>query len=254
MNRLRSFVLAPLLVVSTSHCLIGCGKEEDPLSREEFCEKWAEAACGAEVISVCQLSQADCRTSQAASCRGWLPEEFQDVGVDACLNAVSAAYSDADLDAAELRIVWRLEAPCNGIVEAGAGGKTCREDADCTGSAGLTCVLKDGPTGTCEVAEEVEAGFSCEEPQQTCEDGFFCNGDNCIVASEAGEDCQNDIQCAEGHLCRDGACEAQLAVGVDCETDRECESEICYEVDADERVCVDRIRLSPAEPACDTLK
>ncbi len=100
----------------------------------------------------------------------------------------------------------------------------------------------------------MKAGFSCEEAYETCEDGFYCNGDNCIVAAELGEDCSNDNQCVEGLFCQNEVCDTQLPVGADCTTDRECESEICYEVDVDQRVCVDRIRLSPAEPACDTLK
>jgi hypothetical protein len=235
-------------------CLAGCEKEDDPLTREGFCEQWASAVCGSEVTSVCQTSLAQCQASQADSCRDWLPADFQDEGVDACLKAVSGAYADADLNAAELDVVWRLGAPCNGIVVAGAGGDSCERDADCSGSAGLTCVLKDRAAGTCERAEVVEAGFACDEPQQTCKEGFFCNGDNCIVAGELGDSCSNDNQCADGLLCEDEHCETQLPVGTDCTTDRQCDSEICYEIDDDQRVCVDRIRLSPAEPACDSLK
>lgn len=242
------------LVAPLALAVMGCGEEDDPVTRDEFCQRWAEAVCGAEVTSVCQTNQTECQASQSASCRDWLPEDFQDEGVDACLNAVAEAYADADLDAQELDIVWRLGAPCNGIVVAGEGGETCERDADCSGASGLTCVLKDGASGTCERAETVQAGFSCEEPQQTCAEGFYCNGDNCIVALDSGEDCNNDNQCAEGLFCEGGVCETQLAVGADCDTDRECESEICYRVDDDQQVCVDRIRLSPAEPACDTLK
>lgn len=237
----------PLLLAA-----VGCGERQ--LTREEFCQDWASAACAPETVSACQESEAKCQSSQTASCRSWLPMDFQDVGVHDCLNAVRSAYSDADLDATELDVVWRLRGPCSGIVVAGEGGAACERDADCSGSFGLTCVLKDQATGTCERAETVEAGFSCEEPNQLCEAGFYCDGEHCIVASDAGDSCKNDSQCAEGHFCQDEQCEEQSPVGADCTTDQECESEICYEVDDHQRVCVDRIRLSPAEPACDGLR
>ncbi len=130
-------LLTPLVLSVAS-----CQKEEDPLTRTEFCDEWANAVCGSEVQSVCQNSEAQCESSQASSCRGWLPADFQDEGVDECLSAVKKAYSDADLDAKELEVVWRLGAPCNKIVVAGEGGERCERDADCSGSAGLTCVLR----------------------------------------------------------------------------------------------------------------
>lgn len=247
-------LISCVLLTPVALTVAGCQTDDSPLTRTEFCQQWANAVCGEEVLSVCQNSESECEASQAASCRDWLSPDFQDEGVEDCLSAVRKAYSDADLDANELDVVWHLGAPCNKIIVAGEGGDRCERDADCSGSAGLTCVLKDRATGTCERAEEVSAGFSCEEAHETCEDGFYCNGENCIVAAQLGESCSNDSQCIEGLFCQNELCEAQLPVGADCVTDRECDSEICYEVDTAERVCVDRIRLSPAEPACETLK
>lgn len=232
--------------------VVGC--QGEPLGREDFCERWGSAVCTSEVISVCQTTASACRASQAASCRDWLPADFQDVGVGECLDAVRAAYEDADLDARELDVVWRLGAPCNNIVVSGQSGDVCRRDEDCSPSAGLTCVLKSEATGTCERAELVEAGFSCEEANQACEAGFYCDGEHCIVGADVDDSCKNDSQCAAGLFCSNEVCAERLPVGSDCTSDFECDSRICYEVDAGERVCVDRIRLSPAEPACDTLK
>lgn len=225
-----------------------------PLEREEFCERWGRAACTPEVVSVCQSSVSACQTAQAGSCREWLPDDFRDVGVDDCLDAVREAYEDADLDARELDVVWRLGPPCAGIVVAGESGDACQRDEDCSRSAGLTCVFKDEAMGTCQRAELVKAGFSCRDADQACEPGFYCNGTHCVVAAEADETCQNDSQCGEGLFCSDELCAEQLPVGADCRGDFECASRICYAVDDGERVCVNRIRLSPAEPACDTLK
>jgi hypothetical protein len=247
-----STVLLGGLVIFVGLGVGGC--EPDPVTPNEFCDRWASAVCGPEVLSACQKSAAQCKASQAASCREWLPDDFQSVGVDECLDAVSQAYSDADLDSAELDVVWRLGAPCDNIQVTSESGETCKRDADCSAASGLSCVLKDKATGICERAELVKAGFACDDPDQTCERGFFCDGEHCIVAGEAGDRCKNDTQCGQGLFCHDERCETQLSVGADCTNDRQCESEICYEVDTDERVCVNRIRLSPAEPACEALK
>lgn len=248
-----AFILGALLALCTLF-VAGCQSDSAPLTRQEFCEGWANAACTEEVLDVCQKSQSQCRASQAESCRAWLPNDFQAVGVGDCFRAVSEAYSDADLSAEDLDIVWRLRGPCSSILVANMGGESCEHDSDCSGSAGLSCVLKDEATGTCEQSELVEPGFSCKRANQMCEPGFYCNGDNCIVAGDAGDECENDTQCGLGLYCQDEVCEEQLSVGSDCATGRQCESQICYEIDSDEHVCVNRIRLSPAEPACDGLR
>lgn len=96
------------------------------------------------------------------------------------------------------------------------------------------------------------AGFSCDEPQQTCAEGFFCNGENCIAALDPEEGCSNDPQCGPEHYC-DESCQERLPVGEDCDTDSQCLSDLCYSFD-DSRTCVNRIRLSPAEPMCAALR
>lgn len=234
--------------------LLGCaGADDEPLTRVDFCARWAEAACQDEVVSICQASNADaCRSSQTEACLDTFPEEFQDTGVDSCLRAVSAAFADADLTADELDVVVRYGPPCNELVQGGVGGARCSSDLDCDGAAGLRCVFKDEAEGRCEVPEVVSAGLSCDEPQQTCEEGFFCNGDNCIVAFDPGDECSNDAQCGPEHYC-DETCLERLPVGEDCEDDSQCLSDLCYSFD-DSRTCVSRIRLSPAEPMCRSLR
>src|SRR5690606_38451322 len=123
---------------------------------------------------------------------------------------------------------------------------------DCDAASGLSCVFKYEERGSCERPEVVHAGFSCDEPQQTCAPGFFCNGDNCIAALDPDDECSNDPQCGPEHYC-DETCQGRLDVGDDCDTDSQCMSDLCYSFD-DSRTCVSRIRLSPNEPMCDALR
>jgi hypothetical protein len=247
--------LAPLASSLPLFLALSCSDvaEPTPLTRDVFCERWAEAACQDEVVSVCQASSPlACQVAQEDACLDWLPSVIRDENVDACMAAVADAYADADLRADELDLVLKFGEPCNRIVANRAGGDECSDDEACDTAAGQRCILKDLPLGTCEVPELVEAGFPCDEPQQTCEAGFFCDGQNCLAALGTGEECVNHSQCDAGSFC-DGSCETQRVVGADCEQDFECAGGICY-TSEDGSTCTDRIRLSPAEPLCDDLR
>ncbi len=233
----------------------GCSSdnEEEPsaVTRYDFCERWAEAACSSEVVSVCQASSVDdCKAAQSNECLDKLPDDFLDRGVDDCINAVESAYKDADLSASELSLVLRFGGACSDVVLAKEVGAKCTLDADC--EPALSCVLKNEERGTCEKAVTIEPGFSCSESEETCEDGFFCDGSNCVAALPEDEDCQNDSQCEDGYYC-DETCQEMAEVGESCDSDAECLSGICYP-DSGDQFCLDRMRLSPAEPLCDSLK
>ena len=240
-------------------CLLGFGSltvacgDTGPgeISRYDFCEEWAGAACSSEVVSVCQASSKDdCKAAQSEACLDALPNDFVDRGVDDCIRAVKKAYEDADLTAKELDVVLRYGGACSEIFIANETGERCKVDADCEPS--LRCIVKDEEEGTCQKPVIIEAGFSCSEPEETCEEGFYCDGKNCLAALEEGDDCQNDHQCGPDMYC-DETCTEKVDVGEDCKTDAECVSGICYRSD-DDRTCLDRLRLSPAEPMCSDLK
>lgn len=245
-----------LVIVSGAFTIGGCGGQEAdaPLTRDELCARWAEAACQPEVVSACQASSVQgCQGAQTESCLDWLPETIQDRAVSECLGAVADAFKDADLDAEELNIVLRLSAPCNQIVPASEGGQSCESDSDCDAGQGLSCVFKAESTGSCEVPELVSAGFSCDDAQQECEAGFYCDGKNCIAAKQDGENCNNNAQCGSSSYCDSGTCASRRDVGSACGGNQECQSGICYAFE-ESRSCVNRIRLSPSEPICDGLK
>ncbi len=233
----------------------GSGSEDEPdgevTTRTRFCERWAAAACSSEVVSVCQASSVDdCQAAQNVRCLDELPEDFIDRGVGDCIGAVEQAYEDADLNAEELDTVLRFRGVCGQVVVASEIGEECQVDSDC--EPALDCLLKSDDEGTCQEAVTVEPGHSCTEPEETCPVGYYCDGDNCIAALEEGEDCVNDSQCDYDMYC-DEVCIQKLAVSEECDSDVQCVSGICYQND-DERTCVNRLRLSPAEPICDDLK
>lgn len=249
-----------LLVASVAWAVTSCGNaDETPaLTREAFCQQWAERACGDQVVSACQAQDTEsCRASQKSFCLDLVPKAFSSERANECLTAVGAAYADADLTGQELNTVMRLAEPCNRIVKGPIGkGGTCTEHANCDGPGGFLCVTKaNAAQGSCQVPETVGAGLQCDAAQQICDAGFYCNGANCIAVKAVGQLCTDDIECGAAALCTsDGVCTARLGVSAPCTTDEQCLSELCYDFGGAGATCVDRLRLSPSEPACEKLR
>jgi len=250
---MRNILAASLVLV------LGCSSEDSPTETpSSFCNKWAEAACSSETVSVCGAADVDqCRGSQIASCLDRVPTAgFSGSTAGACLEAVRSAYADADLTATELETVLRLGAPCDRLV---AGpreeGELCSSRADCNAPDGFDCVFKGNEVmGTCQVPRPVGAGLDCSDDNAVCGAGFYCNDQNCIGGQSAGMACVTDRQCSvdtycdSSHLCVD-----RLAVNSPCTLDAECATGLCYQFGT-ERVCTDRVRLSRTEPICDDLR
>jgi hypothetical protein len=226
-------------------------------SRSEFCRSWAQSACNSEVVSACQAKDATaCRLSQESFCLALVPDEFSAARSGACLGAVSSAYRDADLHGEELAVVLRLGGACAQLIQHPDDvGRECVVPSDCDLSVGHACVKKaDSGTGTCQVAKVAEAGRSCAEPAETCEPGFFCDGQNCIETLPIDAECTITEQCSEGGYCdEDGQCTALRAVDEACEDDAQCASGVCLDLEG-QTVCTDRIVLTRSEPICANLR
>jgi hypothetical protein len=236
--------------------LVACGKDEPKdRTRSEFCRSWAEAACSEETISACQSADAEaCTSSQEDACIERVPADFSDAKGDACIAAVKAAYADADLKGDELATVLRLAGPCANIVRGPKSvGQSCTSNSDCDASSGFTCVNSLQRESTCQKAEIVQAGRDCSAPQKTCEEGFFCDGDNCIEAKDANDDCSIHEQCGTGFCNDDGKCEARRKVSESCTADIECGDGVCYSFE-NKKSCTDRIILARSEPLCEELR
>jgi hypothetical protein len=264
----------PLLVLAllAFSLPIGCNVEEDappdPLAKAAgFCDAWAKNACQTKVLEACNTPDvADCESSQSAFCLEIVPENYQSSKyASECLNAVKAAYKDADLTAAEIAVVIKLGAPCDKLSKGSSSdGEACEKNDDCNTAGGFSCIIKLGEAaGTCGKPEEVGPAEACDGPTQVCGEGNYCNGENCVVYKKTGGPCAGDYQCKpEDHCVIDdtvdpptGACEVRAELSADCESDDDCQSRFCM-VASGETVgkCASTIRLSISEPLCDNLR
>jgi hypothetical protein len=201
-----------------------------------FCRAWGAAACNADVVGNCdEVSESACVDRQAAFCEDLVPSGYSSTHAADCIEAVEDAYDDAVLDAAELDVVLRLGGDCSRLI-AGAyeEGESCAEPNDCDTVHGYTCVIKAGDeTGTCQEPQIQGKGEPCDAAAMICEEGAYCDGENCLVTKDPGERCSYDAMCADGNRCviavdeTEGECEPKLDNRADCTADSECASGIC---------------------------
>ena len=240
--------------------VLACSSSDDdePITAASFCSSWGEAACSDEVISACQAAGVEeCQASQAAACMAQLPVgEFSGDRADQCLDAVQAAFEDADITSDEVGAVFRLLAPCDQLVRGTAAeGESCTSREDCDAPGGYDCVFKgDQLTGVCQVPVSVGAGQDCSAAGAVCGAGFYCDGENCIAGENVGDACARHRKCSSASVCRlTSVCEARLPIDAPCGFDEQCASGFCYAFSG-AQLCTDRVRLSRNEPLCEDLR
>jgi hypothetical protein len=236
----------------------GPKKLEDNSLRTEasFCQEWAEAACNEDVVGNCdETSESACVERQAAFCEDLVPSGYSSVHAADCIEAVGDAYEDAELDADELDVVLRLGGACSQLI-AGPDeeGESCGEPNDCDTVHGYTCVIKAGEeTGTCQEPQIQGKGEPCDAQAMVCEEGAFCDGENCLVTKSEGDECSYDAMCEDGTRCvieidaTEGTCEPKLANRDSCTADSECASGICL---TSTMTCVAKIVLTAESSLC----
>ncbi|MGC4069036.1 MAG: Dickkopf N-terminal cysteine-rich domain-containing protein [Polyangiaceae bacterium] len=256
-------ILRPILIL-TGVAAVGCSSDSSSdMTQAEFCVEWAKAACSKETVSVCQAEDTEsCQVAQQRSCRDLVPKDgFSSAHANECLDAVSKAYQDGDLTSKEMMVVYRLGNPCDKLVAGPRDiGESCNANNDCNTAGGVTCISKGSSnTGVCEVAEVKQPGTSCAADAEICTSGFYCDGSHCVEGKGVSSSCEVNSECGSSAYCRangDGSstCELRLGVGSECTEDEACASGICLRgADEESGKCFDRLRLSPAEPACDDL-
>jgi hypothetical protein len=156
----------------------------------------------------------------------------------------------------EAAVVLRLGGECAKLVDGGREeGDTCTESSQCDTIRDFECVIKPGgSTGSCQVPEVMGGGERCDGDEVVCEDGFYCDGRNCLAVSLASEPCTSDAMCGSDHTCliptdeSEGTCEAKLALRDPCTSDYQCESTFCVN-----GTCRSFVDLSLDTPFCADL-
>jgi hypothetical protein len=199
--------------------------------------------------------------------------DYDRTNAEECLQAVEDAYEDGDLVAHELKTVRNLENRCAGLINgSGDVGDDCDEDSDCNVVDGLACVQRPGEDGSCQEPEEVQAGRPCSNPAAVCEDGFYCNGSNCVEQKNNSAPCMLSVECGEELYCllsetssgeggaggddggttQSGLCVNKKNIGSACVSNEQCdEGTTCVIVGDGDGECLARVRLGRSEPICD---
>jgi hypothetical protein len=266
MNRWLFPALAVALISACSSEEPGPQANDKYKTRGSFCEAWADAACNDDVVDACGSSRSLCLEHQSTYCLNLVPTGYTSVNAETCVKAVERAYRDAELDAEELKLVQRLAAECSQLVDGGRPeGDDCTLTTECDTVAGYICIVKLGnELGSCQVPNVVGAGFACDEANVLCEDGFYCNGENCIASKfEPGDEdvaCSHDEECIPSGYCEiepeetEGLCRTRLGSSntSHCTRDDQCESDFCF-LTAANPYCTSKVVLTGESSVCSSL-
>jgi hypothetical protein len=267
----RAAALGGLLALALTHCSAtkdGPGAGPNPLGTETgFCRAWAANACNQTVVDDCQAPDVDaCLTAQAAFCMGKVPSGYEPDNAQACLDRVKLAYDDAELSLEDIRVVLQFGEPCDKLIRGSAPqGGSCTQDTDCDTLSDHKCVIKAGETyGTCYEPVVVGGGRGCDAPEETCEDGFYCNGMNCVERLGPDAECTSDAECSAELRCvigpaddagvSAGSCQPRNVLSAECTADAECQSGYCSIAPGEPGLCADMVRFGLREPVCEDLK
>jgi hypothetical protein len=271
-----------LLAFAALALTTSCSKKSDPLESklatvQGFCDEWAGRACSDAVVQSCSAESANaCIESQRAFCETLIPDgKYSELTARDCLAAVEAAYGDGILTANERDTVRQLGNECDHILSgSGTAGKSCVVDSDCDRDEDLACVKKTSTIGKCEKPPDkpIGGGHDCSPLEAVCEDGFYCDGSNCLAAKSVDDPCSATIPCDSASRCLDaddnvvgasgadagaamGICRARKAVGNGCTGDDDCTTRICTpKAGSTDGVCSKQVVLSPADPICSDLQ
>lgn len=252
------------------------GKGPNPLATVSgFCQAWAELACNPDTVDLCGGGDDidACQRTQSNFCESIVPS----VGYDPkyakeCLRAVELAYKETGLDAEQLLVVRQLGGECARLIRGSQlEGESCSEDIECDTIGGYVCVTRPGTEGTCQIPEEVGAGLSCRDAAAVCEEGFYCDGRNCIERLPEDEPCIDTQECASDLRCEGATSGAGGAGGagsdelgtcvpritrfdVPCEENDDCESGYCEQSGSAAGECISALQFSRHEPICEDLR
>lgn len=227
-----------------------------------FCDALAEVQCNDAVVSACygsdQASLAeDAKSCLSAASRG---ESCNPLGLtyhpetaESCLLKQRDAYADAEISSSELKT---LTEACIAVFSGGGrNGAECTADTDCNTGAGQRCLVKKGEEGKCFKPVVVSAGHKCTAEDALCEDGFFCDGSNCIAQPEVGEACEAGQPCVSGAYCAADKCEAQVSNGHDCTSATECKGGFCLQdSDGTDGLCASTSKLQLNGANCNPFR
>ncbi len=218
----------------------GCGSDSgvDYSVEANFCQAVAQADCSQPVVQECYGSDAAQLPTDVQTCVTFrsTPEVCNPLNLpyhaayaQPCVDAHTAAYGTGQLDVAALQTMIQA---CNQVFNSGGEqGEQCSADTDCDAGSGLSCVIHQGPAGTCETPATVTAGSSCAAPAAECTAGYFCDtsaaGDFCVAQPTQGA-CTASIGCGTGFQCdATGVCESQLQDGSACTVNGDCIGGVC---------------------------
>jgi hypothetical protein len=213
----------------------GPAPDDDPLSRANYCARYAALACTTYVECDCASSQDACTKSVRAECEDFSGNQlasgyaFDPTLAEQCLDDLEHAFRDCRVVDATRPHAYQF---CQAFRGNEPEGADCTYELDCEQPEGTatTCIL-DQPDGRglCDQTPLATLGGECNPDgfyPPFCVDGLWCSPESshCEVPREVGESCESaalyfETVCAEGLYCSPSTttCAEPAGAGEPCE-------------------------------------
>jgi hypothetical protein len=226
-----------------------------------FCQALAQADCSQPVVEACYGTSAgapDLPTDvQSCVTRRSTPEvcnplnlQYHDTYAQPCVDAHAAAYGSGQVDAAALQSMTQACLPA--LNQAGEQGTSCSADTDCDVGSGLSCVIHQGSSGTCQTPTTIAPGSPCTSPSAECSTGYFCEASGfCDEEPIQGQACSATLACGPGLRCASDVCASQLPDSSACTAATDCTGGLCIATSGTTSVCATNYTFGLGAPTCE---
>lgn len=259
---------APVLAAAITTALLACAskKVEEPYATTDlYCVARAQAECS-KVADSCLASAPDCQGARKQRCMAEAAaavstvRSYKPANVQACLDAITLAYSDTKLTVAEEdpttsgAFGGTFPYACARVFEGSAQkADKCTTDFDCV--AGLVCgTSRASNEKRCATKTSKRRADECANAGDTCEAGSFCSARAVCDAAKAKEEpCSETEPCGERLRCDPVAkkCVDRVSIGQGCAAHTDClpEAPYCLPLQVGSQ-CAKDLTFAPGVPSC----
>lgn len=212
---------------TSGHCRTDCqGPYYKYATLGDFCAAVGDGECNSSVTMACGSDGPSCTKAATAACSA-ISLPYHPEKAEACLSALTSAWSDASLSKDEVTSTGKACLPV--FNKAGGNQAACTADSDCDALNGLSCIVRlsmTGATGHCAVPVMVAPGDSCSAADAQCDETHYCDGKHCVSVETMGASCSATDPCDASLRCEGATatvCTPRGMPGDTCTIDDDCD-------------------------------
>jgi hypothetical protein len=262
---MRTRLFMGLAAGAVSITAIACSSSPNPYATvSEYCTAYAKAIC--QISSTCQFDPTACETYQSGQCTAaaastsTATRQYNSGNVQACLNALNAAYGNNPSSISSKQVANYTQVCSKVFVGSAAEGAACTSSFDCASSTDI-CASAPNRSAVCAQPTQRNAGEDCGDRGDQCPSNYYCSSTSvtCVASQTTGQPCGATDPCDGKDQCIGGTCALLSTIGNTCSVSTDCGQDqsgnqlFCdtyTSLEAPQPVCVNAYTFARASPDC----